>query len=648
MERNEIYESLRSFDHEGLDDDAFKTAALGLLSGEFADPDAVHAHFVERDPPLADLSGPIGPFPGSLPDEEKARADNCLRNVFEFYREQHSVGDDIDWDENPGTDHWIHDLNRFAYLLTLSRAAQATGDDAYLRKAAGLVLDWVDKNPVTRSWFWQPDKTPWDMPNGAWRSYLNIAIHCQRWATHFDELVPFWSPGELLRVLKSIHDQLGYLEQIIPTMTNNWVVIGANGILGTTLRLPELRDRDRLVDYAWKTVAAEAERQVLPDGIQFELTQGYHMCVLRLLLNSAAVSRAAGARVPEVIDAVTARMLDYTMQVITPDGRAVAFNDSDPGSGEGFRGVLEREGRARGRDDWLYVGTRGGDGTPPAVLSQAFEHGGVYVMRTGWDRDDTFLAFDGGPWGYSHQHDDRLGFVLSALGRPFLIDPGRYLYDGSNPYSRQMYLNTTRAHSTLTIDGEGQADRWFRETWQPRDKLDNTWLVTDEVQRVAGSHRLGYGENGRIPVEHRRSIMFFGPDVFLVLDRLTGEGEHDVDSRLQFYPGDVTEDGGVWHTAYDDANLAALPLMDAAFEVAVEKGLLDPTRGWYSERVNQIEPSPTLVVHARAPLPLRGAFLLVPYRGTALPALELSLHGDTVRLAVDGTERTVNFNDAMQ
>ena len=640
MDRAKIYEKLRSFDPEGLDAAAFDEAALGLLGDAFRRADDVHAHFLARPRRLEKTE---------LGDDELRKANDCRGNTFEFYGERHFVGDEIDWDYNPGTNHWVHDLNRFSYLDTLARATLATGDDRYARKGADLILDWVDKNPATRSWFWTPDVQMKDVSNGAWRSYLNIAIHTRRWADLLEAFVGFWTPHELLRVLKSVHDQLVYLELIIPTMTNNWVVIGANGILVTALRLPELRDHGRFIDYAWSKLLAEADRQVLPDGMQFELTQGYHMCVLRLLLNSAELSRAAGVPVPETLDALTARMLDYTMQIITPDGRAVAFNDSDAGAGEAFRGVLEREGRRRGRSDWLYVGTCGAEGTPPSVLSRAFEHGGVYVMRTGWTRESRFLAFDGGPWGYSHQHDDRLGFWLSALGRPFLIDPGRYLYDWNNPYSRDAYLNTTRAHSTITVDGEGQADRWFRETWEPREKLaDNTWIVSDELQRVAGSHTLGYGENGRIHVKHRRSITFWPSDVFLILDELTGDGEHDVHSRLQFYPGEVVEDGGVWHTTYDEANLAALPWLEGAFDVTVEKGLYNPTRGWYSERVNHIEPSPTLVVHARAALPLRGAVLLVPYRGTKPPALELAIDGNTVRLKVNGDERTVSFNDAIR
>jgi hypothetical protein len=651
MTRREIFDRLRSFDHAELDGDAFERAALDLL-----DPAVVHvstaaelhAHFLRREPPI-DEPPPL--HPTKLPDDLMRVVDQVLKNVFEYYGERHALGPDFDWTKNPGNDHWIHDLSRFHDLAALVEASRRTGDDRYTRKAAELTLDWVRKNDICDSWFWT-DVPMRESPNVPWFSYLNIAIHCQRWATHWAAMVPFWMPQEMLFVLKGIHDQLLYLELIIPTMANNWMVIGGDGMLGTALRLPELRDAQRFVDYAWTILAAEGERQVLPDGVQFELTQSYHVCVLRLLLNSVNLSRAAGVPVPGGIDETVDAMIDYTMQNVTPDGLTVAFNDSDAAAGPVFCEMLAREGRRRNRADWLYVGSCGAEGAPPPALSQAFEHGGVYIMRTGWDRDATFLAFDGGPWGEAHQHDDRLAFWLSALGRSFLIDPGRYLYDRNNPFSYDNYLRATRAHSTITIDGQGQADRFFRDRACPGPKLtDNTWLVTDAFQRVAGAHMLGYGANGGIRVEHRRSITFW-PEVgdagaFLVLDRLTGEGEHDVHSRLQFCPGDVVQSVDVWHTTFGHADLAALPFVEGGFDAHVEKGQLDPASGWYSDSVNHIEPSPTLVVHARAALPLRAAFLLVPFRGD-VPDLSVTFDGDGVRCAVAETSREVGFTEAMR
>jgi len=638
----QVYAKLKSFDPAGLGEDVFIEKALALLTPRFTNARSVHEHFSRRPPPL-----PAVPA-GSLTDEELVLADDCLENIFCFYGDRQGMGPDIDWNQNPGSDHWVHDLNRFSFVPILVRATDQTGEDRYVQKAAALVLDWVDKNPVTESWHWREGKQAWNTPNSAWKSYLNIAIHLQVWTEAFENLVPHWSPPELLRVLKSVHDQCGYLVDIIPSMSNNWTVIGANGLIATAGRLPELRNARAALAFACKTIATEAERQVLPDGVQFELTQSYHMCVLTMLLNSLACDALPGVSLPASVSETTDRMLDYAMQFMLPCGHNVAFNDSDPEKGKEFRAILAREGKARGRQDWLYVGTEGAEGAEPAVRSQAFEHAGVYIMRSGWSRQDACLAFDGGPWGYAHQHNDRLSFQFCALGRSFIVDPGRYLYDRNNPWSGPGYLATTRAHSTIMIDNRDQADAFFRDTRQPGPKVaGNHWSDRGDVQRAVSSHTLGYGENGAIRVVHRRSVTFRQPDLVLILDRLTGEGEHDIDSRLQFYPGDVVAGHGVWHTCWDDANLAVLPCMEADFSVTVDKGCFDPTRGWYSPGVNQIEPSPSLTVHARAKMPLRAGFLLVPFCGTQPPALSLAFEGDTVHVSAGSRQLEVSFSAAM-
>ena len=48
----------------------------------------------------------------------------------------------------------------------------------------------------------------------------------------------------------------------------------------------------------------------------------------------------------------------------------------------------------------------------PTETSHAFPYSGHYVMRSGWDKDATYLLFDAGPFGAGHQHEDKLHFVL--------------------------------------------------------------------------------------------------------------------------------------------------------------------------------------------------------------------------------------------
>jgi len=637
MDRPEIFATLRSFDPAGLDARAYEAAVLGLFAAPFADAEAVHAHVLRRPPPLSH---------SALPEADLAAADAVCDNVFCFYGESHGLGPAIDWEHNPGTDHWGHDLNRFSYLQILAAAHAATQDPRYGRKGAALILDWVDKNEVAGSWYWFPERPRRDVSPYVWFSYLNIAVHLAAWTRSFELWARFWMPAELLRVLKSIHDQMAYLEQVIPTMNNNWIVIGCWGMCMTGASLPELRDAGHFLDYALAGLAREADRQVTPDGLQFELTTHYHYGVARWLCQGMRACEQAGMAVPGTLANVTARMLDYCMQTVTPDDKQVAFNDSDPDCAPRVRSLLAEEGRARGRADWLYVGTRGAEGEEPAVRSQAFPYGGVYAMRTGWTPESVLLLFDGGPAGHSHRHWDRLGFWLSAYGRSLLVDPGRYLYDAHNPYTP--YLISTQAHSTITVDNEEQADRFFPATWDPVAPVaGNAWEVREAWQRVAGSHTLGYGEEGRIRVQHRRSITFWPPDVFLVLDEVQGEGARAIDSRLQLAPGAVAGDGRVWRTEHADANLAILPFAQSAFAVSVVQGQLEPTAGWYSDGVNRIEPSPTLVLHAEVDLPLRLGFVLAAYRGTDVPALDMDMAGEAIRFRVGRQDYSVGVADAL-
>ena len=670
MMLNDIYARLESFNPENLNEAAYERLVLSLLQADlgYGSAAAAHAGFLSR-PALG------RPLPSdaaeSLSHVDRRIADDCLEHIFSFKGARHPMGADIDWNNNPGFDHWIHDLNRFNFIPILVNATRESGDEAYVRKAAFLILDWVDKNPVTDSWHWREGWSATDSPMGPWKSYLNIAIHLRHWAEAFDDLKRYWSPMELLRVLKSIHDQCGYLVDIIPTHSNNWVTIGCTGLLNTLGRLPELRIAPAGLTFAGDLIVKSAATQVLDDGVQFELTQGYHVLVARLLLNALECEALPGVKLDPSARALANRMLDYAMQMILPSGDNVAFNDTDPEATDNWRSLLATEGRRIGRSDWVYVGTQGAEGDPPQARSQAFENAGVYVMRTGWTRNDACLVFDGGPWGAAHQHDDRLSFQFAALGRTFIVDPGRYLYDKNNPYSRDQYLALSRAHSTITVDDESQADWWFKNQWVPGPKLtQNHWRDDGDVQRVTSVHTLGYGKDGYVRVTHRRSVIFWQPDVVLVMDELvegsdssidvtvegTGAGDDSaasaiirhVESRLQFYPGDVVHDAqtGVWHTCYDDANLAVMPFLSVDFRADVETGLLNPTRGWYSPEVNQIVPSPTLRVHTRATLPLRSGFVLTPYVGASRPRMSVRMHGRSVSVQVNGRDLTANFDDA--
>jgi hypothetical protein len=622
LDRAGVLAALGSFDERGLDPDAMVLRTASLLADSrvpglaaavaAADPSAV-ASAVHRacltqgeDPAdvLADGAGHV------------QVAEAIVANRFSFYGEEHSLPERFDWDANPGTGHWSHDLNRFSYLSPLTRACLERGEPAFGRKAVELILEWIDACDFGQAFV----GTPY-----VFGSYLNQAIHCEAWGQCLRRLLPTGvvAPFELLRILKSLHDQLAYLEIVTRGHSGNWPTIGCRGILGTLSALAVFRDTDRWARYSLETLAEQAADQVLPDGVQDELTPHYHWVVVHNLLAAARSAQVLGYSLDPATTARLATMIHYLRQTVVPDGSAqVAFNDGDPAAVPDATGLAQRYGLSHLLPEDEPLGP------------ELFPWAGVALLRQRADRGDLYLAFDGGPFGRGHQHEDKLGFWLFAHGRSLLVDPGRHLYD-SSPASYRAHLCSTRAHSTGLVDGQGQHSRGRPETWIARQPVALSWRDHPGELRAAAAYDLGYGDDNGIAVVHHREIVLVQERFWLLFDRFTGTGEHEVERRFQYAPGPLQVEGTRAWTGHGDANLLLWSLAGEAEEVArVEAGQQSPRGGWYSARYGQLEPAPCLVLSSRGRLPRGYVTLLFPYRGVQQPRVALELAAGAARVRV--------------
>lgn len=624
LDRAAILDAFGSFDDKGMDDATFALRAAMLFDAQRA-PGLAEA-FAAGDAAAvaravyAACAAWASSRPRDTPMQDaKRQADELLDNRFTFYDESHQLPAEIDWDFNPGTAHWGHDLNRFSYLRPLTGAWQSTGDKRYARKAAELMLDWVAKADIGQAFV----GTPY-----VFGSYLNNAIHCKMWAACVSQLLrgDVLEPIELLRICKSMHDQLCYLEIVTNGHAGNWPTIGCMGMLGVLEHLPVLRDTPRFADHCIHTMDVQIKAQILPDGAQMELTPHYHRVVISNLISASRSLRALELTLTADTLRRMKQAVQYAQQTVTPDGSAtVAFNDSDPASVASFEPALAELGY-------------GDFPRKPAELGpELFPYAGVALLRQRATEGDLYLAFDAGPFGSGHQHEDMLGFWLHALGRNFLVDPGRHLYDGSEK-SFLAHLRSTAAHSTITIDGQDQNARQRRDTWVAKEPCPIDWHADDAEVRAAAQYDLGFGQNNAINVVHRREIVFVRQRFWLIFDRITGEGRHRIDLRFQYAPpaGSVTLHGQTATTNFDDANLLLSTLGTQAIdEATVAAGQRDPRRGWYSPSYGHIEPAPNLCMTSTCELPWRAATLLLPYRGREAPGVTFDFDGQdaTITLA---------------
>jgi hypothetical protein len=614
LDRTQVFAALGSFDEQGLSDEEFIQRTLDLLDARRV-PGLAEARASGDVPKALDAVTRACRGKSAVPRKSRvsaasrAVADDALENRFSFYGEKHQLPASMDWDFNPGTAHWGHDLNRFGYLASLTQTYVATGDARYSRKALALILDWIAKNDVAQCF---------RGTRYAFGSYLNNAIHCAAWSDCVKTLLAAGqvTPVELLRVLKSLHDQIAYLEVVTNGHAGNWPTIGCQGMLSTLVAFPVLRDTDRFAGYCARTMTSQIAEQVLPDGAQDELTPHYHQVVIGNLLSVMRSLRALGRDLDPPTMQTLRKMIHYQQQTTMPDGsKQAAFNDSDPASVGNFRDALAE----LGLKEFL---------SPPERLGpECFPYAGVAFLRQRQDRGDLYLAFDAGPYGRSHQHEDRLGFWLFAYGRSLMVDPGRHLYDHS-ARSFYDYLKSTTAHSTIEIDGENQRSASRRDTWIAKKPLNLGWRLREGEARASGVYDLGYGKDNRIAVVHRREIVFVKERCWVVFDAVEGAGEHLIESRFQFAPGTLRLANGTVCTAHGDANLLLKAAPTAPFtDVHVECGQENPRGGWYSDSYGKIEPAPALSQSLRIRLPWRAATLLFPYKGTMPPEVTFSFDG---------------------
>lgn len=148
-----------------------------------------------------------------------------------------------------------------------------------------------------------------------------------------------------------------------------------------------------------------------------------------------------------------------------------------------------------------------------------------YGSQLSDQRDATQLTFKIGPMGLrsntadGHSQYDLLNFELSGRQRPLISDPGLYTYRKIGDASGNVWVRTTVAHNSFTVDDYSHArmDGYFGYT-TPRLKPDKAGATLNGLY-VEGWHN-GYvnlDANGQGP-RLARSIWYDKGDTFLVID----------------------------------------------------------------------------------------------------------------------------------
>jgi hypothetical protein len=579
-----------------------------------------------------------------------------------------SFGDPLDWQLDPVSGvraplvHWSRldvldrgqvgdskvqwELGRHQWLVAFGQAYRLTGDESWCEAFVGSVRAWAAANPRGRGI--------------DWASSLEVALRLISWLwalVLFGDAVP---PGFEAELLAMAGDHAAHVERYLSRYfaPNTHLTGEALGLLYAGLLLPDSRHGARRAERGMGILAEQAERQILDDGVYFEQSTCYQRYTAEIYLHALILAARSGSAFPESVAERVQRLLDFLLWTAHPQGSMPMLGDADGGwllplarRGPGdLRGLFSTAAAWFGRADYAKAaGGRvapetlwllGPDGLdkfdrlapadPPGGPTRLFPDGGHVVMRGSWRPDAHRLLFDVGPLGdFGHAHADLLAVEFAAFGRPCVVDPGTFCY-GADPALRDHFRGTA-AHSTLTVDGLGQAEPGHLFEWRDRPVAALRRFETSEAFDFADAEHDAYMKLPD-PVLHRRRVLFVKPRYWVIVDDLVGQAEHLIEHRLQFAALQVSVDGDWARVGWPDGRgLLVRAFAPAQLERELRSGELSPD---YGLRV----PAPLLVHSIRRRLPLRLVTLLLPVEDGSAPTPRVS-SGEGALVFEDSGER---------
>jgi len=557
----------------------------------------------------------------TVPDSATiAEAEKILRHILTSVGIEHHFGPEIDWRYNPTYEpdsphardnEWTWQLNRHWIWQTLGRAYRQTGDERYAREFVAQMTHWVRSCP-------RPADRADQRPFSTWRTIEAGLRMAYSWPDAFYYFLhsPSFTDEALVTMVASFLEHARYL-RAFPTR-GNWLTMEMDGLYCVGVLFPEFREAGEWRRFAVETLLTELNRQVYPDGAQIELTPGYHNVALRNFLRPLYLARLNGLPMPDSYVRKLERMFDFLMWIMTPDRSVPRFNDAwhvdvPRRLRDGVRLFPERR-------DYRWIVTEGGEGVPPDHLSHLFPYAGIAVMRSGWDREANYMAVDAGPFGFGHQHEDKLSFVLYLKGLPFVQDAGIYPYDASK---WRRYVLSARGHNVIHVDGLEQRRRGQpREAYVVDEPVPLIWRSTDDYDYLEASYGGGFEVFGdSLRVRHTRRILYVRSrqsqrDFWLVLDSL-----EPFDSRVHRYAStfhldvpkaEVLPERRVLRAEREDVALEILWAPVQGMSVRIVEGQEElVVQGWMpvlGKRTVRPVPTPHFEVQRRGPFHLAYLF----------------------------------------
>ena len=427
---------------------------------------------------------------------------------------------------------YIWELNRHKALLRLAQAWFIGRDEDTSVLLGNLLDQWMEENP------------PGLGIN--WASSLEVGLRGITWCWigALTAEATLWTGDRRRRFLWQVWHHGLHLTRYdsVHHSPNTHLTGEALGLLYLGSCFPQFRLANRWRRFGLAILLEELDPQILPDGMHFERSTGYHRYTVEFLLHAIAIARITGSTPlpPELEDA--ARATTAVLAALRrPDGTVPILGDEDGGSALPLSSAATRdvsplltlaaalldrpewrreEGEASLDLTWwlLPEGEARQIGTPDPQASPAsvsFPDGGYFA---GWEsgaREPWFCLMDGGPHGgdvTGHAHDDCASLEIARGDLVLVADPGSATYTGDR--ARRERDRSATSHGTLVPEARTLAVTRGPFGWSRLPPSPTTETVdTDGYWACRTSRR--FGEGAGDPVHERQALLLRGSGVYV-------------------------------------------------------------------------------------------------------------------------------------
>ncbi|MEW6201400.1 MAG: alginate lyase family protein, partial [bacterium] len=457
---------------------------------------------------------------------------------------KHTFYTDIKYHEIPALDVKIPwEISRFQHLIPLGKAYFLTDDERYPMKFVSHIENWLQNNPYARGINWS--------------CAMELALRTINWtfALAFFQNSPSVNSDFIKKFIIGIYLHGYHILRNLegtPQLRSNHYLSDVIGLLFLGTYYPFIKESRRWQNKGHQALIEEMEKQVYPDGVDFEASTTYHCLALELFTLGALTCRQAGLELPQRFWDHLEKMYEFLHQIIKPNGEVPQIGDNDSGRIFNFTdapptdrlhlmpigAVLfsRREWKTHltpPSEDLLWLmGIEAfnkyseWDISPVPKLPVAFPDAGWYLIRD----DEIYLLISCGLNGQNgnggHAHNDKLSFELNMNGHDVIVDPGTYIYI---PYPEwRNRFRSTRWHNTVCVDGEEQ-NRFIKRSLFCLEQDAHTrclrWDTSGSEQIFTGEHD-GYARLPS-PVIHRRTIRWDkSKRTIFITDFLKTNSEH--------------------------------------------------------------------------------------------------------------------------